>query len=57
MNKPDSSLEIAQTYADKVRVLLAPSGEPTGDRGGLEPISSQYLAQQAENLSPVVALS
>lgn len=55
MNKPDSSLEIAQTYADKVRVLLAPSGEPTGERGGRGPTSPQDLAQQAESLSPVSA--
>jgi hypothetical protein len=55
MNKPDSSLEIAQSYADKVRVLLASSGEPTGDRGGQGPTSARDLAQQAESLSPVSA--
>jgi hypothetical protein len=51
----DSSLEIAQNYADKVRVLFAPSGDPTGERGGRGATSPQDLAQQAESLSPVSA--
>jgi len=55
MNTPDASLEIAHNYADKVRVLFAASGEPTGERGGRGPNSAQDLAQQAESLSPVSA--
>lgn len=55
MNIPDSSLETAHNYADKVRVLLAPSGAPTGERGGRGPTSPQDLAEQAESLSPVSA--
>jgi hypothetical protein len=55
MNIQDSSPEIAQDYAEKVRLLLAPSGEPTGERGGRGPTSFQDLAQQAESLSPVSA--
>jgi hypothetical protein len=55
MNIQDSSPEIAQDYAEKVRLLFAPSGEPTGERGGRGPTSPQDLAQQAESLSPVSA--
>jgi len=55
MNTPVPYLEIAQNYADGVRVLFAPSGESTGERGGRGPTSPQDLAEQAENLSPVSA--
>lgn len=55
MNIQDSSPENAQDYAEKVRLLFAPSGEPTGERGGRGPTSPQDLAQQAESLSPVSA--
>ncbi|MEG3918006.1 hypothetical protein QUA07_02520 [Microcoleus sp. T3_A4] len=55
MNIQDSSPEIAQDYAEKVRLLFARSGEPTGERGGRGPTSPQDLAQQAESLSPVSA--
>jgi hypothetical protein len=55
MNIQDSSPEIAQDYAEKVRLLFAPSGEPTSERGGRGPTSPQDLAQQAESLSPVSA--
>ncbi|MEC4816341.1 MAG: hypothetical protein SAK29_24195 [Scytonema sp. PMC 1069.18] len=55
MNTPVPYLAIAQNYADGVRVLFAPSGESTGERGGRAPTSPQELAEQAENLSPVSA--
>ena len=55
MNIQDFSPEIAHDYAEKVRLLFAPSGEPTGERGGRGPTSPQDLAQQAESLSPVSA--
>jgi hypothetical protein len=55
MNIQDSSPENAQDYAEKVRLLFARSGEPTGERGGRGPTSPQDLAQQAESLSPVSA--
>jgi hypothetical protein len=55
MNIQDSSLETAQDYAEKVRLLFALYGEPTGERGGRGPTSFQDLAQQAESLSPVSA--
>jgi hypothetical protein len=55
MNIQDYSLENAQNYAEKVRLLFAISGKPTGERRGREPTSPQNLAQQAESLSPVSA--
>jgi hypothetical protein len=55
MNIQDYSPEDAQDYAEKVRLLFARSGEPTGERGGRGPTSPQELAQQAESLSPVSA--
>ncbi|GAB1541903.1 hypothetical protein NUACC21_45760 [Scytonema sp. NUACC21] len=58
MNTPVPYLEIAQNYADGVRVLFAPSGKSTGERGARGSTSPQDLAEQAENLSPVsVALT
>ncbi|HUW99449.1 MAG TPA: hypothetical protein VMY35_00590 [Phycisphaerae bacterium] len=45
----------AQAYADGVRVLFAPSGAPTGERGGLGPTSPDELADQAERLAPLSA--
>lgn len=55
MNIGNYSLEIAQDYAEKVRLLFALSGKPTGERGGGGSTSPQDLAQQAESLSPVSA--
>lgn len=55
MTTTDPYLAIAQSYADGVRALFAPSGVPTGERGGRGPTSPQDLAEQAENLSPVSA--
>jgi hypothetical protein len=45
----------ALAYADGVRVLFAPSGAPTGERGGLGPASPDELADQAERLAPLSA--
>jgi hypothetical protein len=45
----------AQAYADGVRVLFAPSGAPTGERGGRGPASPEDLAGQAERLAPLSA--
>jgi hypothetical protein len=45
----------AQAYADGVRVLFAPSGAPTGERGGQGPASPEELAGQAERLAPLSA--
>jgi hypothetical protein len=45
----------AQAYADGVRVLFAPSGAPTGERGGWGPASPGELAEQAERLAPLSA--
>ena len=55
MNIQDYSPENAQDYAEKVRLLFARYGKPTGERRGREPTSPQNLAQQAESLSPVSA--
>ncbi|MEG4506048.1 hypothetical protein QUA81_21305 [Microcoleus sp. F6_B4] len=55
MNIQNFSPENAQDYAEKVRLLFARSGKPTGERRGREPTSPQNLAQQAESLSPVSA--
>jgi DNA repair exonuclease SbcCD ATPase subunit len=46
-------LEAARAYADGVRVLFAPSGQPTGERGGRGPGSPKDLENQAEKLSPL----
>lgn len=44
----------AQAYADGVRTLLAPSGPPRKDRGGVRgPASYEDLAKEAEDLSGV----
>lgn len=53
MTTTDSYLAIAQRYADGIRVLFAPSGVGTGERGGQGSTSPQDLAEQAKNLSPV----
>jgi len=45
----------ALAYADGVRVLFAPSGAPTGERGGWGPASPGELAEQAERLAPLSA--
>jgi hypothetical protein len=45
----------ALAYADGVRVLFAPSGAPTGERGGWGPASPGELAEQAEQLAPLSA--
>jgi hypothetical protein len=45
----------ALAYADGVRVLFAPSGAPTGERGGWGPASPGELADQAERLAPLSA--
>ena len=56
----------AQAYADGVRVLFAPSpsgghsdgapsGAPTGERGGRGPASPEELAGQADRLAPLSA--
>jgi len=46
-------LETARAYADSVRVLFAPSDQPTGERGGRGPISPKDLENQAEKLAPL----
>jgi hypothetical protein len=43
----------ALAYADGVRVLFAPSGVLTGERGGLGPASPGELAEHAERLAPL----
>jgi hypothetical protein len=53
MSRTNTFAETAQAYADGVRVLFAPSGMPTGERGGRGPISYEDLAVQAEELAPV----
>jgi hypothetical protein len=53
MSSSSAFAETARAYADGVRVLFAPSGIPTGERGGEGPISYQDLATQAEELAPV----
>jgi hypothetical protein len=55
MNTKDSYMAAAQAYADGVRVLFAPSGAPTGERGGLGAASPDELADQAERLAPLSA--
>src|SRR5437763_12254945 len=51
MEPTNSYLTSAQTYADRVRVLFAPAGAPTGERGGAGPVSHEELAAQATRLS------
>ncbi|MCT7973429.1 hypothetical protein NG797_15205 [Laspinema sp. D5] len=51
MTITDPYLVIAQSYADGVRALLAPSVVDTGERGGQSPSAPQDLTKQAENLS------
>lgn len=53
MNGDEAYLEAVRAYADGVRVLFAPSGEPTGERGGRGPVSYSDLADQAEKLLPI----
>ncbi|MDQ1640638.1 MAG: hypothetical protein QOF62_3977 [Pyrinomonadaceae bacterium] len=53
MPELNSYLEVARDYADGVRVLFAPTGKPTGERGGVGPTSPEDLAAQAEKLSAV----
>jgi hypothetical protein len=55
MDATISYLAAARAYADGVRVLFAPSGVPTGERGGRGPASPADLAEQAEKLSPLSA--
>ena len=55
MNASDLYLATARAYADGVRVLFAPSGAPTGERGGRGPASPEELAGQAERLAPLSA--
>ena len=50
MPSTNSYLDAAREYADGVRVLFAPVGAPTGERGGVGPVSPQDLATQAEKL-------
>jgi hypothetical protein len=45
--------DAAEVYADGVRVLFAPTGVQTGERGGQGPVSYNDLADQAEALSPL----
>lgn len=52
MSPSSAFAETAQAYADGVRVLFAPSGMPTGERGGRGPMSYEDLAVQAEKLAP-----
>jgi hypothetical protein len=52
MNGDEACLQAVRAYADGVRVLFAPSGEPTGERGGRGPVSYSDLAEQAEQLLP-----
>ena len=53
MSPTDTFAEAAAAYADGVRVLFAPSGVPTGERGGTGPVSYEDLTTQAEQLAPV----
>jgi hypothetical protein len=55
METTDSYLAAAHAYADGVRVLFAPSGAPTGERGRRGPASFADLAGQAERLSSLSA--
>jgi hypothetical protein len=55
VNSKDTYLEAARAYADGVRVLFAPSGQETGERGGRGPQSYVDLAEQAERLAPLSA--
>jgi hypothetical protein len=55
MPSTNSYLDAAREYADGVRVLFAPVGAPTGERGGVGPVSPQDLAAQAEKLLEVSA--
>lgn len=55
MNPNDAYMPTARAYADGVRVLFAPSGIPTGERGGRGPKSPKDLAEQADRLSPLSA--
>lgn len=53
MSPTDTYREAAEAYVDGVRVLFAPSGAPTSERGGRGPVSYDELAVQAEKLLPV----
>jgi hypothetical protein len=55
MNSTDPYVAAAQAYADGVRVLFAPSGAPTGERGRWGPASPGELVEQAEQLAPLSA--
>jgi hypothetical protein len=55
INPTDPYVVAAQAYADGVRVLFAPSGTPTGERGGRGPAAPEELAGQAEKLAPLSA--
>lgn len=52
MSESDSYLQAAYAYADGVRVLFAPSGVPTGERGERGPDSYRDLVSKAEALAP-----
>lgn len=55
MSLENSYLEVAQDYAEGVRVLFAPTGKSTGERGGVGPGSAQDLMAQADHLLEVSA--
>lgn len=51
MSSNNSYWESARAYADGVRVLFAPTGQVSGERGGRGPESYPDLANQAESLA------
>lgn len=53
MSPTDAFTRAAQAYADGVRVLFAPSGLLTGERGGRGPVSYEDLTAHAEELAPI----
>jgi len=53
MNENDPYVEAVRAYADGVRVLFTPSGEPARERGPRGPDSYADLAVKAEQLLPV----
>lgn len=55
MNATNAYQAAIQDYVDRVRVLLAPSGQPAGERGGRGPLSYDQLTEQAQALAPVSA--
>lgn len=55
MDTQDSYQQVAQAYAENVRAIFTAPSAPTGERGGSGIASYDYLADQAEQLSPVSA--